>query len=136
MPSAAQARTEAGFAEFTRYYIALVNRLDQDLDSTYLRQFSRNCDTCDRLSADADSDADKGYQYEGGKITLTASAPATVGESQAEIAFTVDQAAYSVLDQNGQSVPGLSGAAVSGLPAGMTGVWDKDHWLVTNLSFG
>jgi hypothetical protein len=136
MPAEAREQTAEGFSSFADYYISLINRLQGNLDSTYLRQFSRNCETCDRLASDADSDARKHFRYDGGTISITAIAPSSLTEAQAEVAFTVNQAAYSVLDESGQQVAGLAGEAAAGLPAGMQGVWSSDHWVVTNLSFG
>ncbi|MCZ2825544.1 MULTISPECIES: DUF6318 family protein [unclassified Modestobacter] len=136
LPAVAQERTAEGFSAFAEYYISLINRLQNDLDSTHLRQFSRNCDTCDRLAADADSDSLAGYRYDGGELTIAAIAPVALTDEQAEIAFTIDQAAYSVIDASGRPVEGLSAAQMTGLPAGMIGVWTGDHWVVTNLSFG
>jgi hypothetical protein len=136
MPRSAQQRTAEGFNSFTDYYIRLINRLQANLDSQYLREFSRNCETCDRLATDADSDASRNYRYSGGTLVITAIAPPSLTEEGAEVAFTLDQAAYSVLTASGEPVEGLTGDAVTGLPAGMVGVWAVDHWVVTNLSFG
>jgi hypothetical protein len=136
MPTDAQQRTAEGFSSFTEYYIGLINYLQANLDSTYLRQFSRNCETCNRLATDADSDASRNYRYSGGTLTITAIARPTLTDTQAEVAFTLDQAAYSVLDASGEPVDNLAGDAVTGLPAGMIGVWADGHWVVTNLSFG
>lgn len=136
MPAEARQQTPEGFNAFSRYYVGLVNRLDTDLDSTYLRQLSRGCTTCDRIAADADSDAAKGYRYQGGGITISAQAPAHLTADGAENAFTAEQAAYTVVDSTGAPVPGLSGAALAHLPAGAQGVWSGDHWVMTNLSFG
>jgi hypothetical protein len=136
MPAEARERTADGFNAFVGYYIELINRLDEDLDARYLRQFSRGCDTCERLAADAENDARQGYSYDGGTITITAQAPANLTNEGAETAFTVEQAGYTVLDSNGSPVPGLSGEPVGGLAAGMAGLWVEDHWVATNLTFG
>ena len=136
MPAEAREETADGFNAFAHYYIDLINRLETDLDSTYLRQFSRGCATCDRLASDAEGDATKGYSYEGGTITITALAAAHMTAQGAETAFTVDQAAYSVLDSSGTPVQGLNGEAAADLPGGMAGVWAYNHWVVTNLTFG
>ncbi|MGY1619182.1 DUF6318 family protein [Geodermatophilus sp. SYSU D00691] len=136
MPDEARRQTPEGFNAFARYYVALINRLQNDLNPTFLRDFSRDCDTCDRLADDAQSDESMGYRYEGGAITITAIAPASLEGTEAETAFTVDQAAYSVVDADGTPVEGLSGEAVSSLPGGMSGVWEDGYWLATSLSFG
>jgi hypothetical protein len=136
VPDEARVQSPEGFNAFTEYYIALINRLQQELEPTYLRQFSRNCETCDRLASDAERDAGAGYTYQGGGMTISAIAPAHLSGAGAETAFTINQAAYAVLDASGNPVAGLSGESLSGLPAGMSGIWVDDHWLVTNLSFG
>jgi hypothetical protein len=136
LPASARENSPEGFNEFTQYYIGLINRLQEDLNPQYLRQFSRGCDTCDRLANDAEGDAKKGYRYEGGTITIKAIAPASLQKDGMETAFVIDQAAYTVLDANGQAVQGLSGEPLTDIPAGMSGVWLNDRWIVTNLSFG
>lgn len=136
MPALAMQKTPEGFTEFTRYYLSLINRLTDNLDGRYLRQLSHDCGTCERLATDADSDARKGYRYQGGSITIMPAAPAAVTDDRAEIAFTAHQDAYSVVDSAGQPVPGLSSGSLSNLAAGMAATWVTDHWLVTNLSFG
>jgi hypothetical protein len=135
-PAKAREKTADGFNAVASYYIALINRLDSDLDARYLRQFSRDCETCDRLASDAESDAAQGYSYDGGTITITAQAPAHMMEQGAETAFTINQAAYTVLDKDGSPVQDLSGEAANDLQAGMAGAWAQDHWIVTNLTFG
>jgi hypothetical protein len=136
MPADARQQTPQGFNAFTRYYVSLINRLQTDLDPTYLRQLSRGCSTCDRIAGDAQSDSAKGYRYEGGTLTITALAPAHLTSRGAENAFTADQTAYAVVDAAGNHVAELSGAALPHMPAGAQGVWSGDHWVITNLSFG
>lgn len=136
MPQGARQRNAQGFQEFTKYYVSLVNRLSIDLDGQYLRQFSRNCETCERLAGDATQDAAKGYHYVGGKMQIVAEAPAHLTDAGAETAFTIDQEGYSVVDSQGNGVPGLSSAPLTNVTAGAVGVWNKDHWLMTTLSFG
>src|SRR3954452_17635339 len=48
MPAEAREKTAAGFQSFANYYLTLVNRLQVDLDASYLRELSRGCETCDR----------------------------------------------------------------------------------------
>lgn len=136
MPTAAREHTARGFNEFTKYYIRLINRLDSDLDSSYLRQSSRDCETCNRLANDATNDAAKGYRYQGGIMTMTYISPAHMTETGAETAFTIRQDPYAVLDPSGAAVPGLSGKEISGLSSGSAGKWEDDHWVLTELSFG
>lgn len=136
MPAEAQERTAAGVEAFTDYYIALINRLQSDLDSTYLRLLSRNCAGCDRIAGDADSDRAAGYGYRGGTLTLTSKGSAALGDGGAEIAFVVDQSPMEVVDSSGNPVPDLVFAQKTGLPGGLSTVWQKDHWVVSVLSFG
>lgn len=137
MPAAARQRTADGFNEFTKYYISLINRLDDDLDPTYLRQFSRNCRDCTRIADDAADDAAKGRHYVGGHMTITALAPAHFMGDQAETAFMIDQGAYTVFDSSGVPVPGLTDKpALLGMSSGTFGEWVGDHWIVTELTLG
>lgn len=136
MPADARQMTADGFNAFTKYYIELINRLGTHLEGKYLRQLSTSCETCNRIANDADSDAQKGYSYQGGTITITSIAPAYLSGTKAESAFIVDQAAYVVLDAGQHPVDGLSENAIASMAAGMSGNWTGDHWIVTNLSFG
>lgn len=136
MPAAARQMTPDGFNAFTQYYIDLINHLNKKLDGTELRALSRGCDTCNRIANDADSDAQKGYSYQGGHITISSIAPPHFTEEGAENAFTVDQDAYMVVDSAGNPVAGLTSPALTNVAAGMAGSWIGDHWIVTGLSFG
>jgi hypothetical protein len=136
MPAEARERTAEGVEAFTGYYIALINRLLRDLDATYLTQFSRTCSTCDRIARDASSDKASGYSYQGGILTVTSLGLATLTDEGGELAFVVEQEALEVLDASGGPVPDLSTPRLTALPAGLSTVWDTDHWLVSSLSFG
>lgn len=136
MPAAARQMTPDGFNAFTRYYIDLINRLERTLNAAYLRQFSTDCQTCNRIANDADKDAQKGYSYRGGGITIAGVGPAHLQGVEAENAFIVDQGALSVLDRDGRPIADISSDAITGLAAGMSGRWTTDHWVVTALSFG
>jgi hypothetical protein len=136
LPAAARDRTAAGVEAFTDYYIALINRLQTDLDSSYLRSLSLNCEGCDRIASDADSDSAAGYTYRGGTLALTAKGVAILNDRGGEIAFVVDQAPMEIVDSTGAPVPNLVFAAKTGLPGGLSTVWQKDHWVVSALSFG
>ena len=136
LSAAARERTAAGVEAFTDYYIALINHLQVDLDTKYLRFYSKNCVDCDRIAKDADSDKAAGYSYRGGSITLSSKGAAVLDERGGEIAFVVDQAPMEVLDSAGKPVPDLVFGQKSGLPGGLSAVWQKDHWVVSSLSFG
>jgi hypothetical protein len=136
MPAKAIEHSADGFNEFTRYYVALINRLNRDLDARYLRQLSRNCATCDRLAGDALADADKGYRYTGGTIWIASVAPAHLTDAGAETAFVINQDRYAVVDSSGNTVAGLTAEPLFNVPAGAVGEWDTDHWVLTKLSFG
>jgi hypothetical protein len=41
-----------------------------------------------------------------------------------------------VVDSSGNPVPNLVFAQKTGLPGGLSTVWQKDHWVVSVLSFG
>jgi hypothetical protein len=136
MPTEAREQTPAGVQAFTEYYISLINRLENDLDGSYLRNLSRNCDTCDRIAEDAESDALKGYVYKGGSLTISSMGTATLTQAGGEIAFTVNQAPLDVVAGDGRPVEELTAPQLSELPAGLTTVWSEDHWLISSLSFG
>ena len=136
LSAAARERTAAGVEAFTDYYIALINHLQVDLDSKYLRFYSKNCTDCDRISGDADSDRSAGYLYQGGTLTITSKGRASLTAEGGQIAFIVDQAPLRVLDRSGQPVAGLDAGQLTGLPGGLSTVWQGDHWVVSSLSFG
>lgn len=136
MPAQAREQTPAGVAAFTDYYVALINRLQRDLDSTYLRLLSSSCAGCDRIATDADNDKAAGYSYRGGELVLTSKGAAVVDDEGGEIAFIVDQAPMEVVDSSGSPIPDLTFAQKNDLPGGLSTLWQKDHWVVSVLSFG
>ncbi|MCZ2817388.1 DUF6318 family protein [Modestobacter sp. VKM Ac-2984] len=136
MPEEAREQTPRGVEEFAAYYISLINHLGNDLDAAHLRELSRNCGTCDRIAADADKDRAAGRAYRGGALSITSIGPAVLTPEGGEVAFVVDQAPLSVLDSDGRPIEDLESPQLSSLPAGLSTVWDADHWVVSSISFG
>jgi len=136
MPAQAREQTPEGVRAFAKYYIELINIASSDLDATYLRSLSRDCDTCNRIADDAEDDRAAGYIYQGGALTITSIGDGALTAEGGEVAFVVDQAPLSVLDPAGQPVEDLTSPQLTDLPAGLSTVWDGDHWLVSSLSFG
>ena len=136
VPPEARQQTPDGVKAFTDYYISLINRLETDLDSRYLKALSSACTECDRIAADADADKAKGYSYSGGTLTLTSKGAATLSQFSGEIAFVFDQAPLEIRDRQGKRIEDLSSPQLSSLPGGLSTVWSDDHWVVSSLSFG
>jgi hypothetical protein len=136
MPDEAREQTAAGVQAFARYYLSLINRLEQTLDPTPLRTLSSTCETCERIADDAETDKAAGYNYAGGTLTITSMGDAAVNSEAAEVAFVLDQAPFEVHDANGVKIDELSSPLLAGLPGGMSAEWAGDHWIVSSLSFG
>ncbi|MGY1763162.1 DUF6318 family protein [Geodermatophilus sp. SYSU D00779] len=139
LPMPAEARTQdaAGAEAFVRYYIDLINRTSTVMDAASLREFSDGCLDCDRIAADTEEDASAGHRYKGGQLAimwLEVFKPT----DEAEVAFTVDQAALQVIDQTGTAVPELSFPAYPKLSSGASIRWveDKRTWIMTGLTLG
>jgi hypothetical protein len=139
LPMPAEARTQdaAGAEAFVRYYIDLINRTSTVMDAAPLREFSSGCADCNRIATDTEKDASAGYRYKGGQLTITwigAFRPT----SEAEVAFTADQAALQVIDQTGTTVPELTFPAYPRLSSGASIRWieDKRTWIMTGLTLG
>ena len=132
MPAKARTRDAAGAEAFLRYYMDVYNHAQRTMDSTYMREFSRSCDTCDRIADDLDMDAAAGYSYEGGGVRLGAISEPSVGSSEAELVFAVQQEALTV-KENGRPVEGLSFPPNSSTTDGAVLLWDasRSTWLIT-----
>ena len=139
MPAEAREQNDAGASAFATYYIQLVNRLNQDMDTQYLTALSDGCATCERIIRVTNSDAAKGYRYEGGETTVRGQLQAVVtGPGTSESAFIMDQAALRVLDPGGQEVAEASVPAQSGISAGTRAEWDPSlrSWKLTEFTAG
>ncbi|WP_166503375.1 DUF6318 family protein [Modestobacter italicus] len=139
MPNEARRDTSEGAAAFTGYYLALINRTNAVMDSQYLRQFARSCETCGRIADETDADAAAGYRYVGGELKLDGALNAAITKpGNAEAAFLLDQAALQVVDRAGTPVPDLSFPALDDLSSGAATTWDQglQSWVMQDLTLG
>jgi hypothetical protein len=140
LPMPAEARTQdaAGAEAFVRYYIELINRTSDVMDAQPLRDLSRACDGCDRISTETEEDASAGYKYEGGLITVAKLTPPLLAGTRAEMAMRIDQARLAVIDRGGAPIDDLSSDAFSDVNASAAAEWDpaRMSWVMTSLSFG
>jgi hypothetical protein len=139
MPDEAREPTEAGAESFIRYYFELLNRSLTDLDSQYLREFARGCETCDRIAGETEADAAKGYHYTGGELVIRSeisSAMTTPG--RVESAFISEQAPMTVTDATGTPVAGLVFDGEPELNTGTVAVWSdpSGSWFLAQLTLG
>jgi hypothetical protein len=132
MPAEARAKDEAGAEAFLRYYMDVYNHAQRTMDSTYMREFSSGCRTCDRISDDLDMDAKEGYEYSGGAVRLESMSKPAVKGGEAQYAFTFTQDALSVTDQ-GRPVDGLTFPSVDSNGEGAIAHWDAERvtWVLT-----
>ncbi|GAB3354363.1 DUF6318 family protein [Modestobacter lapidis] len=135
MPAEARAQTPAGAEAFLRYYIGLYNAAQESMDTRYLKQFGRACDTCIGLSNQLEEDAKAGYRYQGGDVIVNGISPPLTRRSEAEIAFSITQAALTLTTASGEPVEDLSfpekknpacGAILSWSPT--TSSWAMTQW--------
>jgi hypothetical protein len=139
MPVEARRSTAEAAASFTEYYLMLINRTNTDMDSQYLRQLERACETCERLAAETDEDAASGYRYAGGRLTLDGDIKALITSAEtAESAFVVDQETLQVVDSTGTPIPDLSFPMLNDLSSGSVATWDEDldSWIMIELTLG
>jgi hypothetical protein len=139
MPQEARQETAEAAAAFTKYYLALINRTNAAMDAQYLRQFSKSCETCDRIADETDSDAASGYHYVGGELNLDGTLEAAItSRGNAEAAFLVDQEALQVVTRDGTPVPDLSFPALDNLSSGAAATWSEDvqSWVLSELTLG
>jgi hypothetical protein len=134
VPIQARQRSAEGATAFTEYFVQLMSRQAEHLDSQPLRQLSLNCGACTAIADSYDQVKASGQRYQGGALTLAGRPSATLTEDGAETAFVLDQAAVSVLNSDGAEVPGRTFPAKR-LTGGLRLTWDKEksNWLVTQL---
>ena len=85
MPEEARKQTAAGAEAFTRYYVEIYNHAMRTLDTTYMRELSQACDTCDQLADQVDGVAAAGQKYEGGHARVVASTPPYLTGDEAQL---------------------------------------------------
>jgi hypothetical protein len=140
LPMPAEARTQdaAGAEAFVRYYIDLINRTSETLNSDPLRQLSDGCSECNRIADDAERDQAAGYRYEGGELLITEVGDPLVDDTTAEVPFRADLAPLTVLDGSGEPVPDLTFEAFPDLLSNAALRWDSSSWswVITQLNLG
>jgi hypothetical protein len=138
MPTEARVQDEAGAEAFVRYYIELINRTSSVMDAEPLRDFSEECRECDRIAANIDEDAAKGYRYVDGRLDITDLYSSKLKSDQAEIGFVVDQQALQVVDANGTVNEDLSSGQFTDLFSGALLTWDRERstWGMSILTLG
>lgn len=131
MPEEARTRDATGAEAFLRYYIAIYNHAQQTMDSSYMREFSRSCETCDRIATGIDESNEAGQLYEGGTVRLDGLAKPLVQGNEAQLAFSVSQDVL-VVTRDGKPVDGLRFPANSSTSDGAILTWsaDLDSWRI------
>ena len=111
-PPEALEYTEAGALAFFNYYIDLLNKTTETLDSEPIRLLAGpDCFGCERLVELYDEDRSAGYRYEGGVTTVTQTPviPSLLMDPQGrpgmEIAVDGHGSPLTVLDSSGTPVP-------------------------------
>jgi Family of unknown function (DUF6318) len=138
MPDEARTPDAAGAEAFVRYYIELINRTSDVMDAAPLREFSNGCEDCERIAADAESDAASGFRYKGGRLSITRFGSPLVEGNTAQVAFRVHLTALIVVDSAGNPVPNLSFQEFPDLSSGASVEWDVQEkvWTMTQLTLG
>jgi len=131
MPDEAREMTAAGAEAFLRYYFAVYNLAQDTMDAQYFRDLARGCETCDRLAEELETDAARGYAYEGGAITVNGVSPPLLQGTGAELTFSIVQSALTIVDTNGQAIEELSFPEISKPAGGVLLTWTGAYWVIT-----
>jgi hypothetical protein len=107
MPNEARVQSAAGAEAFIRYYMDVYNAAQSSMNPSYLEQFSQDCETCDRIIGEIESDASDGYSYQGGQVTVDYVDTTPPEQSSVEVVFSITQAPLIIIDPDGQPVPDL-----------------------------
>ncbi|MGY1708151.1 hypothetical protein ACI8AC_01425 [Geodermatophilus sp. SYSU D00758] len=138
LPMPAEARTQdaAGAQAFVRYYIALINRTSTVMDAAPLREFSSGCRDCERIASAVEGDAEAGYSYSGGQVSIIDLGEPLLRSATAEIAMRANIAALSVHAPDGTVAEELSSRAYTNLSGGAALSWDsaRASWLMRTLT--
>jgi hypothetical protein len=141
-PPEALEYTEAGALAFFNYYIDLLNKTTETLDSEPIRLLSGpECFGCERQVDMYNEDRAAGYQYEGGAISVTQTpVVATLltdfqGRPAMEIAVDGQIAEFTVVDGSGTPVPDRT-YPVYNIILAVNATWfpAQTAWQVTGLS--
>ncbi|WP_346619298.1 DUF6318 family protein [Blastococcus montanus] len=96
MPAEAREQTAEGAQAFTEYYVEVYNHAMRSLDTSYMRDLSRECETCDQLADQVDRVAASEQEYDGGQVTIVGSTPPYLTGDEAQLVFDVKQAPLSI----------------------------------------
>ena len=136
LPMPAEARTQdaAGAEAFVRYYIDLISNAQASLDSTWIRNLSSGCETCDQLAVSFDEDRTLGYARVGGDVRVSSIPTPAIKDDEAQAAFTLQQSAQRVT-KNGTPIAGLDSPERDNLSAGAILTWQEGRqtWFVARL---
>jgi hypothetical protein len=134
MPAEARTQDAAGAEAFVRYYIDLISNAQRTLDSTWIRDLSSGCETCEQLAVGFDEDRTVGHVRTGGDVRVSSISTPAVNGIEAQAAFTLRQSAQRVTN-NGTPVTGLDSPERGNLSAGAILTWEKERqtWLVAQL---
>ena len=124
MPEEARTQDEAGAEAFLRYYMDVYNHAQRTMDSTYMRELSRGCDTCDRIAEGVERSAARGQRYEGGEIRIDTVSGVVIQGKEAQLGFAVSQEPL-VVTKGGQPVNGLTYPANASTTDGAIMTWDS-----------
>ncbi len=137
MPAEAREQTAEGADAFTRYYVEIYNYALRTLDTTYMRDLSRGCDTCDQLADQVDRVAAASQQYEGGQVRVIGSTPPYLTGDEAQLVFDISQAPLSItsdgVPMEGRSFPEQTTTGGGGIVQ-----WsdDRETWIFTQWVVG
>ena len=132
MPEEARRQTADGAQAFTEYYVELYNHAMRTLDSTYLRDLSEDCDTCDQLAEQLERTAGRGEAIEGGRMRILGSTPPYLRGEEADVVFDVAQDPITAT-LGGKPIEGRSYPASESSGGGGVLRWDeaRSTWVIT-----
>lgn len=138
VPDEAREQTEAGAEAMARYYLDLIDRTkDQvgsaELDANSMRDLSNGCEVCDQIAASFENGQSLGYTYDGTDLADPSISATVLDGSTADITFTVEQSALTVVGADGVEVRSSPAVLLRG---GMVFDWDdvRDGWIATQLN--
>ena len=133
MPDEAREQTAAGAEAFLRYYMDVYTAAQASMDPTYMDQLSHDCETCNRIIGEINTDASAGYTYQGGEVTVEYVDTTNPKDSVAEAVFSLYQAPLAVVGQDGQPLPDLTFGERKSPGCGAILGWDRgEHTWVIN----
>lgn len=137
LPPEAQEYTAEGATAFVSYFFDVVNASRASLDSTPIRELSRDCDGCNLIADGFDADLAARYRRAGGELSIAALSDPPLLERRngvdiANFSVGVTQQARETLDVSGQVVMQFPELLLRG---GITIAWipADSEWLVTSL---